>query len=134
MPTVIDPPTLPSPRGYANGILYDHGRILFVAGQIGWDKDGKLVTRDFAGQFAQALHNILEVVGAAGGEACHVGRLTIYVTDKAQYTAARSEVGASYRRLMGRHYPAMALVQVAALLEPGALVEIEATAVIPGGA
>ena len=120
----------PRPKGYANGIEAD-GRIVFVAGQIGWDRDERLVSAEIAPQFEQALRNVVDVVRAAGGLPEHIGRLTIYVTDKARYTAARKEIGAAYRALMGRAYPAMALVQVADLLEEGALVEIEATAVLP---
>jgi enamine deaminase RidA (YjgF/YER057c/UK114 family) len=130
--TIIDPPGLPPPRGYANGVLLGPGRMLFVAGQIAWDQDGQLVGgEDFAAQFAQALTNVRRVVEAAGGTVAQIGRLTIYVTDKGRYLAARKDVGVAYRRVMGRHFPAMSLVEVAALLEAGAQVEIEATAVVP---
>jgi len=105
--------------------------MLFVAGQVGWNKDGKLFSKDFAEQFQQALHNVLEVVRAAGGTTEHVGRLTLYVTDRKQYLSGLKAVGEAYRAIMGRHFPAMALVEVAGLLEEGALVEIEATAVVP---
>lgn len=106
--------------------------MLLVAGQIAWDKDQQLVgSGDFVAQFAQALENVLAVVKSAGGSAEHIGRLTIFVTDKHQYIAGAAQVGKVYQGLMGRHYPAMSLVQVADLLEPGALVEIEATAVLP---
>ena len=128
----IDPPTLAPPKGYANGMLMAPGQILFVAGQIGWDARSQLVSPELAPQFEQALRNVLDVVGAAGGGAEDIGRLTIYVTDKRRYMAQTKAIGQAYRQLMGRHFPAMALVQVAALLEEGALVEIEATAVIPG--
>ena len=132
MPDVLNPDTLAAPRGYSNGLLFPAGgRLLFVAGQIGWDRHEKVVSPEVGPQFAQALRNVLDVVRAAGGGPEHIGRFTIYVTDKDQYTAARKEIGAAYREQMGRAYPAMALVQVAALLEAGALVEIEATAVIP---
>ncbi len=127
----IDPPTLAPPKGYANGMLMPPGQLLFVAGQIGWDAQSKLVSAELGAQFEQALANVLEVVHAAGGAAEHIGRFTIYVTDKQRYLAETKTIGAAYRRHMGRHYPAMALVQVADLLEEGALVEIEATAVIP---
>ncbi len=131
MATVIDPQTLAPARGYSNGMLLHGTRTLFVAGQIGWDREGKLVSDDFAAQFAQALDNVMAVVRDAGGNPAHVGRLTIYVTDKRRYMAAAKAIGAVYRERMGKHYPAMALVEVQDLLEEGALVEIEATAVLP---
>ena len=128
----INPEALGAPKGYSNGVLCpSEGRLLFVAGQIGWDKDHRLVAKDFAQQFRQALENVLAVVRAAGGSPLRVARLTIYVTDRELYLKSLEEVGDGYRRTMGRHYPAMALLEVKALLEPGALVEIEATAVIP---
>ena len=132
MADVFNPDTLATPRGYSNGLLFPAGgRLLFVAGQIGWDRSEKLVSPDVAPQFEQALRNVLDVVRAAGGGPEHVGRLIIYVTDKHAYIAARKAIGLAYREQMGGAYPAMALVQVAALLEDGALVEIEGTAVIP---
>lgn len=134
MTTVVNPSTLAPPRGYSNGLVLPPGRTLFVAGQIGWDAASKLVGPTMAAQFAQALRNVLDVVREAGGTPEHIGRFTIYVTDKRAYLSAAKEIGATYRELMGRHYPAMALVQVADLLEEGALVEIEATAVLPEGA
>jgi enamine deaminase RidA (YjgF/YER057c/UK114 family) len=128
----INPAELGAPRGYSNGMLAPAGgRLLFVAGQIGWDRDQKLVSNEFSLQFAQALRNVLRVVREAGGLPEHVGRLTIYVVDHQEYTREAGAVGAGYRALMGKHYPAMALVEVKALLEPGAKVEIEATAVLP---
>ena len=128
----IHPAHWSPPRGYSNGMLAPAGaRLLFVAGQIAWDAEQRLVgAGDFAAQFARALENVLEVVRAAGGGAEHVARLTIYVADKRAYLDARERIGAAYRRLFGRHYPAMALVEVSALLEEGALVEIEATAAL----
>lgn len=131
MATVVDPDSLAPARGYSNGMILEGGRILFVAGQVGWDRDAKIVSSDFAAQFAQALRNVVDVVHEAGGAPEHVGRLTIYVTDKKAYIAAAKEIGRTYRELMGKHYPAMALVEVQDLLEEGALVEIEATAVLP---
>ena len=129
---VVDPPELGRPQGYANGILVPAGRrLLFVAGQIGWDAEQRLVGDDFVDQFAQALTNVLTVVDAAGGAAADVARLTVYVTDKAEYLASRRELGRRWHELMGRHYPAMALVEVSGLLAPGAKVEIEATAAVP---
>lgn len=128
----IDPEELAPPRGYSNGRLCPAGsRILFVAGQVGWDRDGRMVARDLVGQFRQALDNVLVVVKTAGGGPEHVARLTIYVLDREEYRAATREIGVAYRELMGSHYPAMALLEVRGLLEPGARVEIEATAAIP---
>lgn len=120
-------------RGYANGMCVEGaGRLVFVAGQIAWDPEQRLVgPGDFVLQFRTALANVLAVVRAAGGAAEHLVRLTIYVTDKRAYLADLPGVGAAYREVLGRHYPAMALVQVADLLEDGALVEIEATAALP---
>jgi enamine deaminase RidA (YjgF/YER057c/UK114 family) len=126
---IINPPGLPPPRGYSNGVVAE-GRMLFVAGQIGWNESSRLVGDRFVDQFDQALANVLTVVKAAGGAPESVSRLTIFITDKGQYLSATDEIGQRYRARMGRHYPAMSLVEVKALLEPGALVEIEATAVI----
>ena len=109
-------------------------RLLSVAGQIGWDKQGRLVGADFTAQFAQALANVASVVRAAGGTTDDVLSLRLYVTDKRRYLAQIKEVGAAYRTLFGRHSPAMALVQVADLLEEGALIEIEALAAVPAEA
>ncbi len=127
--TIINPAGWPAPRGFSNGIVAE-GRMLFVAGQIGWDEKGVLVSDRMADQFDRALANVLAIVNAAGGKPTSIVRLTIFVTDKAAYIAARPEIGDRYRAHMGRHYPAMTLVEVSALLEPGALVEIEATAVL----
>lgn len=129
----IQPPSWAQPKGYANGVLVqDPSRFVFTAGQIAWDCEQQLVGEgDFVAQFRQALSNVLTVVGEAGGQAEHMVRLTIYVSDKDAYIAATRELGAVYRELMGGHYPAMALVQVAALIEEGALVEIEGTAALP---
>ncbi len=128
----VEPEGWAKPRGYANGIrVRDASELVFVAGQIAWDAEQRLVGRgDFAAQFRQALENVAAVVHAAGAEPRHVARLTIYVTDKRQYLGALREVGAAYRAVFGKHFPAMALVQVADLLEDGALVEIEATAAL----
>jgi enamine deaminase RidA (YjgF/YER057c/UK114 family) len=127
--TIINPPGWPPPRGYSNGIVAE-GRMLFVAGQVGWDEKGILVSDRMPDQFDRALANVLAVVDAAGGAPTSIVRLTMFVTDKTAYIAARSEIGDRYRVRMGRHFPAMTLVEVSALLEPGALVEIEATAVL----
>ena len=132
MLTAINPRELGAPRGYANGMLADAGgRLLSIAGQIAWDGEQRLVAADFAGQFAQALANVVAVVRAAGGEPRHLASLTIYVTDKAEYLGALEAVGAAYRNLMGKHFPAMALVEVSGLLEPAARVEIQGLAVLP---
>lgn len=127
----VEVPGWPRPKGYSNGVLAAPGRMLFVAGQIGWDTSEKLVSTEFLPQFRQALENVAAVVRAAGGAPDDVCRVTIYVTSKQQYAAELKGVGLAYREVMGRVWPAMSLVQVADLLEPGALVEIEATAVIP---
>ena len=128
---IINPEALGQPRGYSNGVLMEGGSLLFIAGQIGWDGDQRIVSDDFAAQFAQALENVLSVVREAGGEPENVARLTIYVTDKQEYSSHLRDVGSAYRQLMGKHFPAMTLVEVRGLLEHLAKVEIEATAVIP---
>jgi enamine deaminase RidA (YjgF/YER057c/UK114 family) len=125
----VNPPSMAPPRGFSHG-MRGVGTILFVAGQIGWDGEGRLVSPDFVPQFARALDNVLAVVREAGGGPTCLGRLTIYVTDKRQYLSRLREIGIAYRERMGRHFPAMALVEVRSLLEDGALVEIEATAVL----
>ena len=126
----VNPPGLAAPRGYSHGIEAT-GRLLFVAGQIGWNDRSELVSERFADQFDQALANVLTVVTAAGGSADSVVRLTIYVTDKSEYLSEQKAIGERYRARMGRHYPAMTLVEVKSLLEEGAKVEIEATGVLP---
>lgn len=129
---VINPAQLGAPRGYSNGMLAPaHGRLLFVAGQIGWNSEQKLVSKAFTSQFRQALKNVVTVVRTTGGEPMHIGRLTIYVVDKEEYLAELVRIGKAYRAVMGKHFPAMTLVEVSGLLEPGARVEIEATAVVP---
>ena len=128
----INPESLGAPRGYSNGMLAPAGgRLLFVAGQIAWDESQSIVAGGFAEQFAQALANVVAVVREAGGEPGDLGSLTIYVVDTREYLASLKAVGAAYRELMGRHYPAMALVAVRGLLEPRARVEIQGLAVIP---
>lgn len=119
-------------RGYANGIAA-RGRLVFTGGLVGWDAEGRFVSDDFAAQAEQVLRNIVAVLAEAGAAPRHLVRLTWYVTDKRAYLAALPELGRAYREVIGRHYPAMALVQVVALVEDRALVEIEATAVIPDG-
>lgn len=127
--TAINPDSLARPRGYSNG-MKGSGDIVFVAGQIGWNREGRLVGDDLVVQFAQALDNVLDVVWAAGGKPENVARLTLYVVDKTDYIRRRKDIGAAYQKRMGKHYPAMALLEVKALLQEGALVEIEATAVV----
>ena len=127
----INPDSLGPPRGYSNGVLAPPGaKLLFIAGQIAWDERQRIISADFAGQFERALANLLAVVSEAGGVPADVARLVIYVTDKKEYLAARSEVGRRWRSLMGSHYPAMALVEVKGLLEDEAKVEIEGIAVL----
>jgi enamine deaminase RidA (YjgF/YER057c/UK114 family) len=124
----LQPPGWPEPKGYANGMLAE-GRLVFVGGQIGWDSSGAFAP-DLAGQVRQTLLNIVAVLAEAGARPEHVARLTWYVTDREDYVAHQREIGAAYREVMGRHFPAMAVVQVLALVEPEARVEIEATAVL----
>ena len=128
----VEPPGWRRGSGYSHGMLAPAGgRVLFIAGQVGWDQEERLAGPGFVEQFERALANVMAVLAAAGGAAHHLGRLTVYVVDRAEYLEALAEVGAIYRRVVGRHFPAMALVEVAALLEPDARVEIEATAVLP---
>ena len=128
---VIQPEGWAAAKGYANGILTKDG-TLYVGGQIGWTAEQRFESHDFIGQMEQCLRNIMAVVTAAGGVAEDITRLTWYVTDKAEYMARQSEVGAVYRTVLGRHFPAMTMVVVAGLVEDEALLEIEATAVISG--
>jgi len=126
----LQPPGWARPRGFANGVAAS-GTLVFIAGQVGWTGQGEWRERSFAGQFRQALENILAVLREANGRPEHIVRLTWYVLDKKEYLAALKEVGAAYRELLGRHYPTMAVVQVSGLVEDQARLEIEATAVIP---
>ena len=127
----VEPPDWAKPRGYSNGVRVEGASALvFVAGQIGWDASQRLVGPDFVAQFDRALRNVVAVIEAAGGRPEHVVRMTVYVTDKEQYRAQQKQIGAVWREVLGRTYPAMALIEVAGLLEPGAVVEIEATAAI----
>jgi enamine deaminase RidA (YjgF/YER057c/UK114 family) len=120
----------PRPRGYANGVVAQ-GRLLFVAGMVGWDAEGRFPGDDFAAQARQALRNVAEVLQAAGGSGQHVVRMTWYVTDKREYLAAAREVGQAFREIIGHYAIAMTAVEVRALMEDRAKVEIEATAVLP---
>jgi enamine deaminase RidA (YjgF/YER057c/UK114 family) len=127
---VVTPSYFPRPRGYANGII-SQGHQLHIAGQIAWDKDARIVSPDFATQFLQALDNVIAVVREAGGATEHIVKLLAFVTDLDAYRAATTAIGEGWRARMGKYYPAMTLVKVAGLLEPGALVEIEGVAVLP---
>ena len=128
----INPKSLGRPRGYSNGQLTAQGaRLLFIAGQIGWDEEQRLVSDDFVEQFERALRNLLAVVLEAGGAPGGVARLVVYVTDKREYAERTREVGERWRARMGRHFPAMALVEVSGLLDDEAKVEIEGIALIP---
>ncbi len=127
---ILQPPGWARAKGFSNGIAAS-GRLVFVAGQIGWTGECRWQARDFAGQFRQALLNVIAVLKEAQGKPEHIVRLTWYVLDKKEYLAALKEVGAAYRELMGRHYPTMAVVQVSGLVEDEARLEIEATAVVP---
>ncbi|MBX7137680.1 MAG: RidA family protein [Oligoflexia bacterium] len=124
------PPGWGRPSGYSNGIL-TRGQLLFVAGQIGWEADHRVTTSDLADQVKQALQNIVAILKEGGAKPEHLVRLTWYVTDKQEYLAAAKRIGEVYREVIGTHYPAMSLLEVKDLLEDGAKVEIEATAVIP---
>jgi enamine deaminase RidA (YjgF/YER057c/UK114 family) len=130
--TLINPEALGVPSGYANGLLAEgDGKLLFIAGQIAWDKDQQIVSDDFVEQFDKALANVIAVVRAGGGEPQNLARLVIYVINKIEYRERTKEVGERYRKHMGKHFPAMVLVQVAGLLDDRAKVEIEGMAVIP---
>jgi len=129
VPRYVNPSSLAAPRGYSNGVTYGPGgSVLFLAGQIGWDAAGRIVSERFDAQFDQALANLIAIVIDAGGTPESIGKITIYVLDRAEYLAARKLIGESYRVRMGRHYPAMTLVEVGALLEPAARVEIDGIA------
>ncbi len=130
--TTVNPAALGPPRGYSNGILGPAGaRPLAIAGQIAWDETQHVASADFVAQFGQALANVLSVVREAGGGPEHLAQLTIYVTDKNEYLAHLGDIGRAYRALAGKHFPAMALVEVKGLLEPAAKVEIQALAFLP---
>jgi len=128
---LINPASLASPKGFSHGVLAEaSGKLLFVAGQIGWDAHQTIVSANFVEQFDRALANVVAVVDEAGGSADQIARLVIYVTDKTEYTLNIKAVGECYRAHMGRHFPAMVLVEVKSLLEDAAKVEIEAVAVL----
>jgi enamine deaminase RidA (YjgF/YER057c/UK114 family) len=130
--TIINPGALGAPSGYSNGLLADSGgKLLFIAGQIAWNNQRQIVSDDFVEQFDKALANVVTVVTAAGGKPEHIARLVIYVTNKLEYRARTTDVGERYRKHMGKHFPAMVLVQVAGLVDDGAKIEIEGMAVLP---
>jgi enamine deaminase RidA (YjgF/YER057c/UK114 family) len=128
--TLINPDSLGAPSGYSHGVIAE-GKLLFIAGQIAWDEKQKIVSADFVEQFDRALTNVVTVLNAAGGKPEHIVRLVIYVTDKVEYRERTREVGERYRKHLGKHFPAMVLVQVAGLLDDAAKVEIEGMAVLP---
>ena len=127
---ILQPAHWPRPRGYANGVRAT-GLSVFVSGMIAWDAQGKLVGSDFADQVRQALSNVVEILAEANAKPEHIVRMTWYVVSKQEYIAASKEIGVVYREIIGRHYPAMIAVEVSSLMEDGARVEIEVTAVIP---
>ena len=128
---VLLPQGWAAPIGYANGIAVDAGRIVFIAGQVGWNAQQKFESAEIVPQFEQALKNLLAVLREAGGEARHICRITAYCCDKPAYLAARGALGAVWRRLMGAHYPAMSMIFVSDLLDNPGKIELEATAVVP---
>ena len=129
--TFINPESLGAPRGYSNGVLAETGgRLLFIAGQVAWDQQQTIVSPDFVEQFDCALANVISVVTEAGGNCEQIARLAIYVTDKNEYRALTREIGERYRARMGRHFPAMVLVEVKGLLDDDAKIEIEGLAVL----
>ena len=124
------PPGWPRPKGYSNGYCAS-GRLVVTAGVVGWNEREEFVALDLAGQFAQALRNVVAIIAEGGAGPEHLVRMTCYVTSIDTYTASLAEIGAAWKDIVGRHYPAMALVEVVRLVEPKAMVEIEATAVVP---
>jgi enamine deaminase RidA (YjgF/YER057c/UK114 family) len=131
MKKLIHPTHFPKPRGYTNGVLSMPGRMLYVAGQVAFDKDARIVSPDFTTQFLAALDNVVDVVRTAGGGTEHIVKLVAFVTDLDKYRASQQAIGDGWRARMGSYYPAMSLVKVAGLIEPGALVEIEGVAILP---
>ncbi|HYX53405.1 MAG TPA: RidA family protein [Candidatus Limnocylindrales bacterium] len=127
---ILQPPDWPRPKGYSNGISA-RGQLVFVSGIVGWNQQGEFVAMDFAGQVDQALQNIVAILKEANARPEHIVRITWYVLDKNEYMGSTQEIGTSYRTIIGKHYPAMTVVQVAGLVEENARVEIEVTAVIP---
>ena len=128
---VLLPPGWAPPIGYANGIAVDAGRIVFIAGQVGWNAQQQFESADIVPQFEQALKNVLAVLAQAGGQPQHICRITAYCCDKPGYLAARTQLGAIWRTLMGKHFPAMSMIFVSDLLDDPGKIELEATAVLP---
>lgn len=126
----LQPPGWPRPKGYSNGMAA-HGRMIFTAGVVGWDQQERFASDRLADQFAQALRNVLAVLACDGADASTIARLTCYVTSIDEYLESAKDIGTAWREIMGKHYPAMALVEVVRLVERRAKVEIEATAVVP---
>ena len=131
MMQILQPPGWARPRGYSNGIAVKGGKTVYIAGQVGWAGEGTFAEKTFGGQFRQALANVLAVLGEAGGRPEHIVRMTWYVLDRNEYMGALKEVGAAWRELIGKHYPAMTVVEVTGLVEAEARLEIETTAAIP---
>jgi enamine deaminase RidA (YjgF/YER057c/UK114 family) len=129
---ILNPPGWPRPRGYSNGVAAS-GELIFIAGQVGWNEEERFETPDFAGQARQALKNVVAVLAEAGGRPEHLVHLTWFIADKAEYLGAGKALGQAYREVIGRHYPAMSVIEVKGFIENGARLEIEATAVIPPG-
>jgi enamine deaminase RidA (YjgF/YER057c/UK114 family) len=127
---ILQPPGWAKPKGYSNGIVAK-GRMVFVAGQVGWNAQEKFETSDFVGQTRQALSNIVAILAEAGARPEHIVRMTWYVGDRREYLASAKALGAAYREVIGRHYPVMTAIQVAGFVEDGAKLEIEVTAVVP---
>ena len=127
---ILQPPTWPQPKGYSNGIMTE-GKLIFIGGQIGWDESGNFPHSDFVGQVQVALTNTVAVLKEAGAGPEHLVRMTWYITDKQEYLESVKDLGQVYRDILGKHYPAMSMVQVTALMEDEAKVEIESTAVLP---
>lgn len=128
----LQPPGWVLPKGYSNGVVAA-GRMVFVSGQVGWNEQGAFVSDDLVGQVEQALRNIVVILAEAGAQPSNIVRMNWYLADRNEYNARQSEIGEVYRRIIGRHYPAMTAVQVAGFIEEGARVEIEVTAMIPEG-
>ena len=128
---VLMPPGWDAPIGYANGIAVNAGRIVFIAGQVGWNAQQRFESEDIAPQFEQALKNLLAVLAQAGGQPQHICRITAYCCDKPGYLAARAQIGKTWRELMGKHFPAMSMIFVSDLLDDPGKIELEATAVLP---
>ena len=126
----VNPPGWARPKGYSNGVVA-RGRLVFVAGQVGWNREERFETEDFVGQTAQALHNIVAILAAAGARPEHLVRMTWFIADKDEYLSRGKEIGEVYRAIVGRHYPVMSVIVIKGLIETGAKLEIEATAVIP---